>query len=361
MRRHAAESIDPRVKVRASNLRMMLISYAALMLLVGVQMGLIVGMGDLNISPLIQPVVMMIYWALVSAGFVLLVNHQMRNTYDKPVSMLSRAAKKVASGDFSVYVKPLHPADKADYLDVMCMDFNTMVAELGSIETLKNDFIANVSHEIKTPLAVIRNYTNLLQKKTLTEAETDECLASLSEATDRLTSLVTNILKLNKLDSQQIAANAAPFDLCEQLADCALGFEPLWEKKHIEFEADMEDQATFVGDAETMRLVWNNLISNAIKFTPEGGHITLTQTSDAERVLVSLTDTGCGMDETTMRHIFDKFYQGDTSHSGEGNGLGLALAHRIVEKCGGTLSVTSKVGEGSTFTVSLPMIMEGTA
>ena len=132
----------------------------------------------------------------------------------------------------------------------------------------------------------------------------------------------------------------------------------MWEKKHIELEADLEDQATFCGDAELMRLVWNNLLSNAIKFTPEGGKITLTETSDAERITVTVSDTGCGMDEATMRHIFDKFYQGDTSHSGEGNELGLALAHRIVEKSGGIISVTSTSGKGSQFIVLLPVNLE---
>lgn len=353
-----AQSSDPRIKRRLMKPRGILLTYLVMLLLVGIQTGLVVGMNALDVSIVAQPIITLLYWALVTAALVLLTNRQMALTYDRPLRALSDAARKVASGDFSVYVKPVHSEDQADYMDVMFADFNKMVSELGSIETLKNDFISNVSHEIKTPLAVIRNYTTMLQKEDLSPQERADYLQYVVEATDRLSLLVTNILKLNKLESQQIAAKAEPYDLCAQLADCALGFETLWEKKHIELEADLEDQATFCGDAELMRLVWNNLLSNAIKFTPEGGKITLTETSDAERITVTVSDTGCGMDETTMRHIFDKFYQGDTSHSGEGNGLGLALVHRIVEKSGGTISVTSAPRKGSRFIVSLPVNLE---
>ncbi len=358
MKQQASERIDPRVKHRLVNPWGALVIYGYMLLLVGIQTGLIVGMETLSVSPALQATIMLLYWAMVAFAFVMLTNAQMKRTYDQPLKMLSAAAKKVAEGDLSVYVKPIHTEDKADYMDVMFMDFNKMVSELGSIETLKDDFIANVSHEIKTPLAIIRNYTTMLQNKALGEQERDECLQSLSEATDRLSSLVTNILKLNKLESQQIQTSKEPYDLCAQLADCALSFEPLWEKKGITFDADMEDQATFIGNEDSMCMVWNNLIANAIKFTPEGGHITLTQTSDAERITVTLTDTGCGMDDATMRHIFDKFYQGDTSHSGEGNGLGLALANRIIERADGSISVVSSIGKGSTFTVYLPVKTE---
>ncbi len=353
-----APSTDSRVKRRIMKPQGILLIYLVMLLLVGIQTGLIVGMNTIELSDIAQTIVPLLYWALVTAVLVLLTNRQMALTYDRPLRALSDAARKVAAGDFSVYIKPVHPENQADYMDVMFADFNKMVSELGSIETLKNDFISNVSHEIKTPLSVIRNYTTMLQKEDLSPQERADYLQYVVEATDRLSSLVTNILKLNKLESQQIATKAEPYDLCEQLADCALGFETLWEKKHIELKADLEDQATFCGDAELMRLVWNNLLSNAIKFTPDGGRITLTETSDAERITVTVADTGCGMDESTMRHIFDKFYQGDTSHSGEGNGLGLALAHRIVEKSGGTISVTSTPGKGSQFIVSLPVNVE---
>jgi signal transduction histidine kinase len=297
----------------------------------------------------------MSYWAVVAFLFSFLTNLQIRKSYDKPMRKLGVAAKKVARGDFSVYVEPIHTADRYDYIDVMFLDFNSMVQELGSIETLKNDFVSNVSHEIKTPLAVIRNYTVALRNKKLPPETQEEYMDTIISATDNLTALVTNILKLNKLENQDIEPETEPYDVCDQLCECALQFESLWEKKGIVFQADIEDKATIHADRNMLEIVWNNLLSNALKFTPPGGEVTLSQTSDDQVITVSVSDTGCGMDAETQKHIFDKFYQGDTSHSGAGNGLGLALAHRVVEKVGGTLSVVSRPGKGSTFTVTIPI------
>lgn len=296
-----------------------------------------------------------LYWAVMAGAFSALVAYQRYRTFDKPVHKLSKAMGQVAKGDFSQYLEPLHTGTRKDYLDLMCDDFNQMVAELGSIETLKNDFISNVSHELKTPLAVIRNYAVLLGENGVTEGERREYTVQITAATDTLSALVTNILRLNRLEHQEIAAPPAPYDLCAQLSDCILRFESVWEEKGILLEAELEDKATLQADRELMELVWNNLLSNALKFTQRGGRVRVRQTSDANRVTVSVEDTGCGMNEDTLRHAFDKFYQGDSSHSKEGNGLGLALVQRVVERSGGTISVESRVGEGSVFTVSLPV------
>lgn len=293
------------------------------------------------------------YWALVTAAFSIITSRQKIRAFDRPMRKLSEAAKQVAEGDFSVYLEPAHSADRLDYVDVMFEDFNKMVEELGSIETLKSDFIANVSHEVKTPLSVIKSYAAALNKEGLTTQQREDYTSTIIMASENLTVLVSNILKLSKLENQEIVPSVESYDLCRQLCDCALAFEGEWDRKGIEFEAEIEDRVMIHADESMLEIVWHNLLSNALKFTEPGGKILLTQTSDEDSVTVTIADTGCGMSEETLKHIFDKFYQGDTSHSGEGNGLGLALVLRVIDLAGGSISVKSEIGEGSTFTVTL--------
>lgn len=294
-------------------------------------------------------------WLLAAVSFTALTLHEIHRRYQKPIEDFADATRKVASGDFSVYVAPRHPKEKADHFDVIFEDFNKMVAELGSVETLRTDFFSNVSHEIKTPLAVIQSNAELLNSETLSEEKKKECTQNILSATNRLSNLITNMLKLNKLEKQVIRPKPESYDVCAQLCECALQFEDMWEKKNIEFEADLEDRAMIEADAGLLELVWTNLLSNALKFTPEGGKISIQQTSGKHHVTIRIIDTGCGMSEETMRHIFDKFYQGDTSHATEGNGLGLALVDRIIQLSEGTITVQSELGKGSIFTVRLPI------
>lgn len=327
-----------------------------LFLMSGIHTGLLVFMNKAQWSELAQTIVPMVYWAIVAVGLTLFTRKKMRDTYEEPMHKMAQAARKVSEGDFSVYVPTIHTADKLDYLDVMIMDFNKMVEELGSIETLKTDFVSNVSHEMKTPIAIIKNYAQLLRVGKASEEQREEYAKGIEEAASRLSSLISNILKLNKLEHQRITPEVKAYDVCRQLCESAFLFEEAMEAKEIELEADIEDAAMIRADEDLMELVWNNLLSNAVKFTERGGSITIRQTSDQEHIRVSVSDTGCGISKESINHIFDKFYQGDTSHSMEGNGLGLALVKRVLELMDGDIQITSEEGKGSTFLVTLPVV-----
>lgn len=354
---HNSNEKDIRVNSRHYSIRQFFLIYLVLSVLTAGQAMILMSFLKIHITMETMPIGYLLgmtgYWAIVSLIFCLVTARQRYVSYDKPMMTLSRAAKKVAEGDYSIRIPPLRNDGKKDYVEVMFEDFNKMVEELGSTEMMKDDFIANVSHEIKTPLSVIQSYAMALQKEDLTPETRKEYTNTIITASKKLTSLVTNILKLNKLENQEIRASAADFDLCRQLIECALSFEELWEEKDIIFEADIEDHAIICADESMLEIVWNNLISNAIKFTEPGGTVKLTQTSDSDLVMVTVEDSGCGMSAETVKHIFDKFYQGDTSRSQEGNGLGLALSRRVIELVGGSISIKSTPGKGTIFTVKL--------
>lgn len=324
-----------------------------LLIMSGLHTGLIILANEMGWNVILQTIIPVIYWSLVAIGLTLFTRKKIREVYEEPLHKMAEATERVANGDFSVYVPTIHSSDRLDYLDVMILDFNQMVEALGSVETLKTDFISNVSHEMKTPVAVIKNYAEFLQKKSITEEQRIKYSADIEGAADRLSTLVTNILRLNKLENQTIDVEVRTYDVCRQICDCVLQYENIWEEKKIELDIDMDDEAWIEADESLMGLVWNNLISNAVKFTEPGGHVTVRQDVKNENVIVSVMDTGCGINEESMRHIWDKFYQGDTSHSKEGNGLGLAMVKRVMDLMDGNIQVNSKVGEGSTFTVTI--------
>ncbi|MBQ9328558.1 MAG: HAMP domain-containing histidine kinase [Solobacterium sp.] len=326
---------------------------AVLLVTSGISVGIIVGMQEAEWAPIIQTHIMVFYWILASFILTLLIRARMKVTYDQPLQKISDATKRVASGDFSVRIDPIHEEGSQDYLDVMIHDLNAMIAELGSIETLKTDFVSNVSHEIKTPISVIQNYAQLLQSPDLTEQERNDYSRAISDAAMRLSSLITNILRLNRLENQKLAPSAVEFDLSSQLTECLLGYESIWEEKNIELNPEIEDDVRIRSDPELLTIVWNNLLSNAFKFTEEGGTVSISLKEDGDTAVIKIRDSGCGMSTETVKHIFDKFYQGDTSRATQGNGLGLALVKRIIDIVGGTVQVESTPGEGSEFTVRL--------
>lgn len=346
---------DQRIKKKLFPFSTFVSIFMAFAIFTTIQMKIIGKSIDYKAIPLSNQWMIVAIWILSAVALTLWTNHQIMRHYQKPIEEFSEAARKVACGDFSVYLAPHHTADKSTHLDVLFTDFNKMVEELGSIETLKTDFFSNVSHEIKTPLAVIQNNAELLQQNGLTEEQRMEYTETIRHATRRLSNLITNMLKLNKLEKQAIKPQPQLYDVCGQLCSCALQFEDMWEKKEIEFIAEIEDRAMIEADKELMEMVWSNLLSNALKFTPQNGTVTLTETSNQEEIIISIEDTGCGMDRETMQRIFDKFYQGDTSHSTEGNGLGLALVKRILQLSNGSIMVDSTEGKGTAFTVRLPV------
>ena len=270
---------------------------------------------------------------------------------ERPVKQIMAALDQVMQGDFSVRIEPVKEFAGETGFNEIIKAINKMTAELQGTETLRTDFIANVSHELKTPLAVMGNYATMLQKPGISEEERAEYAKAISHSSRRLAALITNILKLNKLENQQIFPQLDEYDLGEQLCENLLQFEEIWEKKNLNIETDITDDVRIRSDSELLSLVWNNLISNAVKFTPEGGTIGVSLKTEGNLVVVSVRDTGCGIKPEVGQHIFEKFYQGDTSHATQGNGLGLVLVKRFVDILGGEIGVQSVYGQGSTFTV----------
>ena len=272
-------------------------------------------------------------------------------TVNQKVKRITEAAQKIMQGDFSVRIPSVHKGSDGDGFHQIVDCFNKMAEELSGTETLRTDFIANVSHELKTPLAVMGNYATMLQNPRLSEEKRVEYAKAVSDASHRLADLIGNILKLNKLENQQIFPVKDEYDLSEQVCECLLRYEDIWEQKKLNIETDIEDQVIIRSDRELMSLVWNNLFSNAMKFTPVGGTVSVCLHQEKEHVVVQITDTGCGISREVGARIFDKFYQGDTSHAGQGNGLGLALVKRVIDITGSDITVESEVGKGSSFTV----------
>lgn len=270
-----------------------------------------------------------------------------------PISRLRESMRQVAEGDFGVRMEE----KKGFFKEIRQIntDFNLMAKELGTTEILQTDFISNVSHEFKTPINAIEGYTTLLQgsEQPLTE-EQAEYVEEILDNTRRLSSLVGNILLLSKVDNQQIQVQGTTFQLDEQVRQAILSLERRWTEKHVDFDADM-DSVEYTGNEKLLFHVWSNLIENAIKFGPEGGLIRILLRKERNRIKFTITDQGPGIKEEERLHIFDRFYQADSSHKDEGNGLGLALVKQIIKLEQGTISVENTKEGGCCFTVILKM------
>ena len=297
------------------------------------------------------------FWNVILITFLFKLADYIRRKImvERPTKIITEATEKIMAGDFSVRIKPMHSSGMEGFNQI-AMAINKMAQELGGVETLRTDFIANVSHEIKTPLAVMQNYGTLLQSPDLSDEKRIEYAKGVTDSSRRMADMMTNILKLNRLENQQIYPQVSEFDLGEQLCECLLQYENVWEKANIELETEIDENVRVKADAELLSHVWNNLFSNAFKFTPSGGKVTVSLSATEHHATVKVSDTGCGMTPEVGAHIFEKFYQGDTSHSVQGNGLGLALVKRVIDIMQGEIHVESSVGKGSAFTVRIRRI-----
>lgn len=271
------------------------------------------------------------------------------------ISAMSEATKEVAKGNFDVAVAEESPIRE---LRDMAHNFNRMTKELAGTELLRSDFVENVSHEFKTPLSAIEGYATLLQKPGLSEEKRAEYTGKILYNTRRLSTLTSNILLLSRLENQELDIPRETFCLDEQLREVILSQEEGWAGKDLELEVDL-DSADYRGNRDLLAQVWQNLLGNAVKFVPERGLVRVLLRREANRLRVSVVDTGPGMSGEVQRRVFEKFYQGDPSRASQGNGLGLALAKRVVDLHGGEIVVSSKEGKGTTFTVYLPLDAAG--
>ena len=268
----------------------------------------------------------------------------------RPVQNISEAFDELSAGNFDVKVPE---NEKLREIREMEQHFNAMTYDLSHIETLRSDFVANVSHEFKTPIAAIEGYATLLQNHSLSQEKHDHYVEKILENSRRLSNLSGNVLTLSKLENQEIVSGKSEFRLDEQLRKSILLLESKWTEKNIEFDMELPT-INYYGSEPLLSQVWVNLLDNAIKHSPVGGviHIGIRQTDSL--LIITITDHGDGMSEEVQKHMFEKFYQGDSSHKAEGNGLGLALVKRIVELCKGTIEVESSPGNGAAFSVALP-------
>lgn len=282
---------------------------------------------------------------------VTLVNFLFTRFIYRYLDKISYAMQKVADGDYTVRLD----AEKDQPFRELYRNFNTMAEELGGVEMLKNDFINGYAHELRTPITSINGFAEMLLNDdgTLSREEKRSYLEIIASESRRLADLAGNSLLMSRLDTQKIIPDKKPFSLDEQLRRCSILLSGQWTEKDLDMTMDL-DEAVYVGDYDLMQHLWINLLTNAVKYTPKGGSITVTLKNEEKFIAVSVADTGKGIPPEDRERIFDKYYQTDKSHSKRGLGLGLAICKRIVQLCNGSLTVESDVGVGSTFTVKLP-------
>ncbi|HWQ74188.1 MAG TPA: HAMP domain-containing sensor histidine kinase [Syntrophomonas sp.] len=297
-------------------------------------------------APILSPLIALFVSSIIGTSISVVASEKVL----KPLNQLIKATKAVSRGDFSVRVEEINM--NSEIADLI-RNFNHMAEELGSIEMFRNDFINNFSHEFKTPIVSIRGFAKQLQNDNLSSEKRQEYTAIIVSESERLANVAANVLLLTKFENQQFITNRTEYELDEQIRNCIILLEKQWSQKNLEINLDLEP-VKILGNAEMLSHLWINLIENAIKYSNDNGRITIKCDETVDDIQFKISDEGNGMDDHTLKHIFNKFYQGDTSHAAGGNGLGLSIVKRIVELCQGEIAVGSKIGQGTTFIVKLP-------
>ena len=281
-----------------------------------------------------------------------LVRINLKNIF-RPIEQINEATKKVALGEYDIELE----TKREDEIGELTNNFNKMTRGLKSTENLQKEFINNVSHEIKTPVSSIEGFAKFLKDKNLTDEERDEYANIIIEEAKRLENLTGKILKLSKLNNQEIITNKQEIEVAEQIRKAISLLEPKWSKKDIKINVSLEEKI-FLGDEDLIFQVWVNIIDNAIKFSNEGENIDIKVYEKDSNINVEIKDHGIGMKEEELEKVYDRFYQIDRSHSKEGSGLGLAIVKRIVELSEGKIEIKSKENKGTTVIVKLPVTSE---
>lgn len=303
----------------------------------------------LSVKPFLLLILTLLTCPIIGTGLAMLLSE----IFIDPIQRLIKATREIKKGNFDIRVDAGRA--RGDVLELI-ESYNEMAKELGSIEIFKDDFINVFSHELKTPMVSIVGFAKQLKNPDLTPEQKEEYLDIIITESERLSKMAANVLVLSRLESQQIVSNKTEFLLDEQIRRSILLLEKEWDKKNIELDIDLE-RVKCIGNEEMLSHVWINIISNAVKFSHIGGKIEIKCRANDERAVVSIADNGEGMSKDVIDHIFDKFYQGDPSHAGLGNGLGLSIAAKVVDLCGGKISVESECGKGSVFIVEFPLIV----
>lgn len=303
-----------------------------------------------RVWPFSTSIPLLIQINLFSLLISMVATHFFSKIFLDPIMELRKGMQKIADGKFSTR---LETHSSSAEIQELYAGFNMMAEELGSTEILQSDFVSNVSHEFKTPISAIEGYTMLLQSTDNIDEVENEYIEKILFNTRRLSSLVSNMLLISKIENQSIPTNQEKYSLDEQIREAILAYEYMWEPKNIDFDVDL-DTVMYHGNKNIMHHVWGNLLSNAIKFSPDDGCIKMRLHKTDRKIIFTIEDQGPGFSDEAKRHLFDKFYQADTSHKEEGNGLGLALVSNIMTLCGGEISAENVDGGGCKFTVVLP-------